>query len=351
MAATGTILRKKPKKVVKISELPPEVRGKILQRKRRTTLFSTIVMVLGIALISYPFVAGWWNAMHQTEQIDNYIDAGQGLDPEPYFQAAREYNAQLDTLVMTDPYASVNSDNSDPYWKALKIPNTDVMARVTLPSIKVDLPVFHGTSESTLRRGAGHLYGSSLPVGGPGTHTVISAHSGMPEARMFDNLHKLKKGDVFVITVLGEQLLYEVERIQVIKPEDGNKALIMEPGRDLATLVTCTPYGVNSHRLLVTGHRIPGNAEDNNIDMSRSGIVETLWWLLPLIGAVAGASGFGIMQYRRLKGAAPNTDNTDEQGNDQDHQGTDIDNLGQNVVFYEDDEASIVSVISPPTSQ
>lgn len=305
MSSTVAPARKPGKRVIRLSDLPPEVRQRIVRRKQLTTLFSTIVMILGIGLISYPFVAGWWHSLHQATAINEYTLASTTVDPEPYLKAARQYNAQLDALQMTDPYAAPKTGQDDPYWKLLRVPGTDVMARVTLPGVKTDLPVYHGTSAAALQKGAGHLYGSSLPVGGPGTHTVISAHSGMPEARMFDRLHKMKKGDVFVITTLGQQLVYEVEKIQVIKPEDGAKALILEPGRDLATLVTCTPYGVNSHRLLVTGHRIPGTPADNGVDVSKTGVVESLWWLLPLLGALFGAAGFGIMQYRKLGGRAP----------------------------------------------
>lgn len=295
----SALLKRPERKVIRLSELPPEQRERVLKRKRVITVISTLIWVLGILVILYPFGARWLDSRQQVENINEYLAAAEEVDPEEYLRPARDYNAELDALHMTDPYAQDRDDGTDPYWNLLKVPGTTLMARITLPEVDTDLGVYHGTNKGVLRRGAGHLYGSSLPVGGPNTHTVISAHSGMPQGKMFDRLHQMKTGDVFIITTMGQKMYYEVERIQTILPDAGDEALHLEPGRDLATLVTCTPYGVNSHRLLVTGHRVPAPPDDT-IDVARSGLAQALWWLVPLCMGIGGTSWFGVAQYRRL---------------------------------------------------
>lgn len=280
-----------------ITEIPAPSPAPVKPRSK-TALICTIAMVFGIMVAAYPFIGSWWNARGQADAIEQYLTASEGLDPEPYFQVAHEYNRRLIALHMTDPYASEETRANEAYWNALKIPTTDVMGRLTLPGAQIDLPIYHGTSDAALQRGVGHLYGSSLPVGGPGTHSVLSGHSGMSDNRMFDPLHKTRLGDHFVVTVLGEEMVYEVDKIQVIEPQEANDTLKLEPGRDLVTLITCTPYAINTHRLLVTGHRIPGNAADNGIDLSQLGYVK-LMWILPLAGALCAAGGYGIWNHKR----------------------------------------------------
>lgn len=217
---------------------------------------SAIAMIGALGLIAYPTFSDWWNRMHQSYAVAGYVEQTKdmsGAERKAMLKAAHEYNERLaangDRWHMTDA-------QKREYDETLDVTGTGIMGYVTIPRIKVKLPVYHGTSDGVLQIAAGHLAGTSLPVGGATTHAVVSGHTGLPSARLLTGLDELQKGDTFAFHVLDETYTYQVDQISVVLPSEISK-LNIEQGRDYATLITCTPYGVNSHRLLVRGHRIP----------------------------------------------------------------------------------------------
>ena len=217
---------------------------------------SAIAMIGALGLIAYPTFSDWWNRMHQSYAVAGYVEQTKdmsGAERKAMLKAAHEYNERLaangDRWHMTDA-------QKREYDETLDVTGTGIMGYVTIPRIKVKLPVYHGTSDGVLQIAAGHLAGTSLPVGGATTHAVVSGHTGLPSARLLTGLDELQKGDTFAFHVLDETYTYQVDQISVVLPSEISK-LNIEPGADYATLITCTPYGVNSHRLLVRGHRIP----------------------------------------------------------------------------------------------
>lgn len=228
---------------------------------------SILVLILGVSIMLYPTVSSLINARHQSQVINQYIeDVGQLTEEEiaALMAAADAYNERLRTssIVLTDPFdEEAKQVVSADYGDTLNVDGTGLMAYIDIPAIGVHLPIYHGTSQSVLSRAVGHLEGTSLPVGGEGTHSVLSAHTGLANARLFTDLDELEEGDTFTITVLDEVLTYQVYDIDIVEPHE-TSSLTIRDGEDLCTLVTCTPYGVNSHRLLVHGTRIPTPEEE-----------------------------------------------------------------------------------------
>ena len=223
-------------------------------KKRITTILLILVLVVGLSLILYPTVADWWNSFHQTRAIADYDAILAEMKEEDYthlFEAAREYNEQLRQLKFPLMYY----DEVPGYDDLLNVTGTGIMGYIDIPSIQVELPLYHGTSEGVLQIAVGHVEGSSLPTGGENTHCVISAHRGLPSARLFTDLDKLRVGDIFTLTVVDQLLTYEVDQILTVLPHEVEPLYVQE-GEDFCTLVTCTPYGINTHRLLVRGTRI-----------------------------------------------------------------------------------------------
>ena len=224
-------------------------------KKNKSTAILILVFFVGLSLLLYPTISDYWNSFHSSKAIATYAAEVAKLDPISYdqiWEEARTYNKMLAEkkskyILSEEEYAA--------YEKLLDITGTGIMAEIEIPSVRVDLPVYHGMDESVLQVAAGHLEWSSFPVGGESTHCVISAHRGLPSAKLFTNLDELAEGDVFLLRTLDELLTYEVDQILIVEPEDIS-ALHIESGKDLCTLVTCTPYGINSHRLLVRGHRV-----------------------------------------------------------------------------------------------
>lgn len=224
-------------------------------KKNKSTAILILVFFVGLSLLLYPTISDYWNSFHSSKAIATYAAEVAKLDPISYdqiWEEARTYNKMLAEkrnkyILSEEEYAA--------YEKLLDITGTGIMAEIEIPSVRVDLPVYHGMDESVLQVAAGHLEWTSLPVGGESTHCVISAHRGLPSAKLFTNLDELAEGDVFLLRTLDELLTYEVDQILIVEPEDIS-ALHIESGKDLCTLVTCTPYGINSHRLLVRGHRV-----------------------------------------------------------------------------------------------
>lgn len=239
----------------------------------------------------YPVFSDWYISHHQGQVVDNYDKKAAEMSQKEIneaFEKAREYNKELlGNVVLTDPFdpKAVEKQNED-YDNLLNIAGDGVMGSVEIPSINVYLPIYHGTDSESLEKGAGHLENSSLPVGGKGTHSIISAHTGLPSAKMFDDLTEVKIGDVFYIHVLNRTLAYEVDQIKVVLPENISDLLI-DKNKDYVTLITCTPYGINSHRLLVRGTRIPyREAKKKDKDQKKGNNMWKAYLLVAVLGVV-----------------------------------------------------------------
>ena len=234
-------------------------RRKIL-RERFLTWLPLVLVLVGVAVLLYPVMATQHNNDEQQRLAKMYTATVNSAGPETIAKeraSAETYNNNLESAPILDPWLESQRPDTPQYQAYLHEMDIDpVMARIVIPSIHVSLPIYHGTDSRTLTEGIGHLFGTSLPIGGPSTHAVLTGHTGLSTATMFDNLDQLKKGDVFYVSSLGQTLKYEVNDITVVKPEETD-SLRKVPGRDLITLITCTPDGVNSHRLLVTGERVP----------------------------------------------------------------------------------------------
>lgn len=217
-----------------------------------------LLFLVGLSILLYPSVSSAWNRYRANKLITEYsssvaADTGQN-QIDAMWQAAEEYNAQIEQESVPDAFSIRDGKTDKKYESLLNLNGDGMIGSVEIPVIDVNVPIYHYTTEETLEKGAGHLFGSSLPVGGAGTHCIISAHRGLPSAKLFTDLNLVKEGDVFYLHVLGETLAYEVDQILTVLP-DQTESLAITPGEDYVTLVTCTPYAVNTHRLLVRGHR------------------------------------------------------------------------------------------------
>ena len=220
-----------------------------------TTIILIVILIVGLSLLLYPSISDYWNSFHQTRAITSYTTDVSTLDSEEYeaiLEKAKAYNQKV--LERAGQYVLTDKQKEE-YESMLNVSGNGVMGSVEIPQIECRLPIYHGTEESVLQVAIGHLEWSSLPVGGEGSHCIISGHRGLPSARLFTDLDQLAEGDTFVLRVLEEMFTYEVDQILIVEPQDV-EALAIEEGKDYCTLITCTPYGVNSHRLLVRGHRV-----------------------------------------------------------------------------------------------
>ena len=225
-----------------------------MKRKHISTIFIILIFLVGLGFISYPTVSNLWNQAHQSRAIATYSKQVEKLDDsenKKMLKAARKYNKSL--LKKSDHWKLSKKDKKK-YESLLDVSGTGIMGYIEVPKIDCSLPIYHGTDEGALQIAIGHLEGSSLPVGGKSTHCVLSGHRGLPSARLFTDLDQMEEGDIFILNILGRKLAYEVDQISVVLPEEMSD-LEIEEGKDLCTLVTCTPYGINTHRLLVRGHR------------------------------------------------------------------------------------------------
>lgn len=224
-------------------------------KKHLSTIILSVILVVGVGLMAYPSVSNWWNSFHQTRAIASYSDAVAVMDNTDYeklWNDAGVYNQAL--AEKTNPFF-ITEEDQRVYNECLNISGTGVMGYIDIPKIDCELPIYHTTEESVLQIAVGHLEGTSLPVGGESSHCVLSGHRGLPSAKLFTHLDRLEEGDIFFMQVLDETLSYEVDQIRIVLPTEVDD-LRIEEGQDLCTLVTCTPYGINSHRLLVRGHRV-----------------------------------------------------------------------------------------------
>lgn len=233
-----------------------------MKKKNGSNIILILVFLVGLSLLLYPTVSDYWNSFHQTRAIATYTEQVVDLDDDEYeqiWQAAVEYNSKL--LEYNSSFY-LSDEMKEAYQQLLNIGNNGVIGYVKIPAINCELPIYHGTEDVVLQIATGHLEWSSLPVGGKSTHCVISGHRGLPSAELFTDLDKLVEGDTFTLNVLDEVLTYEVDQILIVEPNELDALKIVE-GEDYCTLITCTPYGINSHRLLVRGHRI-ANINDSS---------------------------------------------------------------------------------------
>ena len=229
-------------------------------KKNSSTLILGFVFLIGLSLLLYPSFSDYWNSFHQSRAIAGYSEQVTEIDDKQYdemIQKAMEYN---ETIPLRANRWVLTEEEKNLYYNLLDVGGTGIMGYVEIPKVAVSLPIYHGVDEAVLQIAVGHIEGSSLPVGGLGTHCAISGHRGLPSAKLFTNIDELKEGDTFLLYILDEVLTYEVDQIRIVEPNDVS-SLEFEEDKDLCTLVTCTPYGVNSHRLLVRGHRIETLAE------------------------------------------------------------------------------------------
>lgn len=237
-------------------------------KKKLSIVLAGILFLAGLSLLLYPLVANQWNNYRQSKLISEYEtvvkdESRKGtINYQKEWDRAHAYNQALLPSILPDSFAiaAASDEPGEEYMSCLNILTDEMMGYVEIPKINIKIPIFHTTSEEVLSKGAGHLEGSSLPVGGENTHSVISAHRGLPSASLFTDLDQLEDGDHFLIRVLDQTLCYEVDQIHIVEPENTSD-LAVEPGQDLVTLLTCTPYGVNTKRLLVRGHRVPYEEE------------------------------------------------------------------------------------------
>lgn len=260
------------------------MKKKTSKKNRMMVILLLAVLLAGLSLLLYPTVADYWNSMHQSKAIASYMEAVTELDDDTYdelWEEARAYNASL--LEATSRFEPGEEDQQR-YEQLLNISGDGIMGYLEIPSIDVSLPVYHGTSDEVLQVAVGHIEGSSLPVGGKSTHCVVSGHRGLPSSRLFTDLDQLGEGDLFLFHVLGETLTYEVDQIHVVEPDDVTY-LSIEEDEDLCTLVTCTPYGVNSHRLLVRGHRVE-NQEESALRVIADAMMVDPRLVAPIVGTL-----------------------------------------------------------------
>ena len=239
-------------------------------KKKKKGYSSTIILVsiflVGLCILLYPTISDFWNEKRQSQAIINYDDLIVDLTPEDYsahFSKANEYNRKLSLI--SSPFIGHKSLEKE-YYDTLDVNGDGMMGYITIEKIKIQLPIYHGTSDKVLNSAVGHVEGSSIPVGGQGTHSVLSAHRGLPSAKLFTNLDKLEIGDVFTIRILDKTITYQVDQILIVLPDEVND-LYAVPGEDYCTLVTCTPYGINTHRMLVRGNRIENIEEEKKVNV------------------------------------------------------------------------------------
>ncbi|MDO4685066.1 MAG: class C sortase [Corynebacterium sp.] len=304
-----------------IAEQPQPQTEETLQSKLLRMLLPVLIIIVGMGVLMYPVIATQWNNIQQQKVTEDYA---QFVDNQPeevrnqMFEAALQYNAEQEGSPILDPWlAEITEDNPEYQHYLQQLQTGSAMAQIVVPSAKVKLPVYHGSDEKTLEKGVGHLFGTSLPVGGESTHSVLTGHTGLANATLFDNLIDVREGDAIYLNVLGNPLKYEVDQINVVLPKEVEHLAVVE-GEDLVTLITCTPYGINSHRLLVRGHRVPMEPGEEKLLEEQGGLVWQ-WWML---AAIAACSLIFIIlfvwMWRTLRGGRNTNNSTQDQEHDDD---------------------------------
>ncbi len=235
------------------------------------TIFLIMILLAGLSLLLYPTVSDYWNSFHQSRAIASYAEQVAEIDSDTYERLWADAQAYNRSLIGKVGRYDMTDEERAKYESLLDVSGNGIIGYIEIPSIKCELPIYHGTDEAILQIAVGHIEGTSLPVGGESTHCVLSGHRGLPSARLFTDLDKMVVGDTFMMRILDETLTYEVDQIRIVLPDEMND-LEIEEGKDYCTLVTCTPYGINSHRLLVRGHRIENQAETQSIRVTADAI-------------------------------------------------------------------------------
>ncbi|NEG56034.1 class C sortase [Bifidobacterium platyrrhinorum] len=284
--------------------------------KKLRGLAPLLVIVIGLLVLFYPTISNFLVMKNASRVVSNYDAAVEALSDEEYrnmLEAAHAYNAKLaqessgNTSALT---GAVNTEATDAeYMKLLNLAGDGMMGYITVPRLKETMPIYHGTAEKVLQVGIGHLERTSLPVGGASTHAALSGHRGLPTAKLFTDLNLMKKGDRFYIRILKDTYAYQVDRITTVLPTD-TKELAIDPGKDQVTLITCTPYAVNTHRLLVRAHRIPYTPAMDEDSKPTFHVDIPLQYLLPSLGLIALLVGWRVAQHRRRRRNAPPTATT-----------------------------------------
>ena len=276
----------------------------VMMKKHMSTIIAILVFITGLSLLLYPTVSNYWNSKHQSRVVANYSDTLAKMDKKEK-QAAIDQAVQYnESLVLNGNRFSPSDSELSLYKSLLNADGTGMMGYITIPEIRCKLAIYHSVDDSVLQVGVGHLEGSSLPVGGSSTHCVISGHRGLPSARLFTDIDRLEKGGLFYLHVYGKVLAYEVDKISVVEPEDYGP-LEIEEGKDLCTLLTCTPYGINTQRLMVRGHRVVDSLYDESNITSDAARVDTLV-VASCVGVVFLLVGIIVSKIWRLRGHEKN---------------------------------------------
>lgn len=279
----------------------------------RRVVVPALIILVGISVLLYPVVSTQWNNYIQRKVVEDYQSQLQNIPEEQRIAAiesAREYNETSVGGPILDPWLSrVSEDNLDYQHYMEQLSGLPAMSQVSIPSIESSLPVYHGTTEEVLQKGLGHLYGTSLPVGGDGIHSVITGHTGLTTSTMWDNLIDMKEGDTVYVNTFGQKMKYQVTSTEVVLPHE-TESLAQQPDKDLITLITCTPYGVNSHRLLVHAERVPLDPEDEAAFNQKNAILQWWMWALLIVAALAIAFLIHWIRKERRKAAAATSDDT-----------------------------------------
>ena len=283
--------------------------------KEKLTIFLFILMIiLGIGVILYPLISNQLSKINYQEVIDNYdftVTKQENSYNEQLINEAREYNRSLTSLNIADVFQNPNRESSSEYLSILNVDNKGMMGYISIPKIDVRIPIYHGTSSDILQKGVGHLEGSSIPVGGASTHAILSAHRGLPSSRLFTDLNQLKVGDTFYIYILDQVLAYQVNQVLVIEPSDTDPLQIVQ-GEDYVTLVTCTPYAINTHRLLVRGERIEYSVQEEEgitVDKKLSTADIVLYACLLFAILLIIVAIISMIRYKKKKGNRQNSKN------------------------------------------
>ena len=279
---------------------------KTVKRKKKkkndafSTIFLVLIFVVGLSLLLYPTISDYWNSLHQSKAIATYSESVSKLQEDEYKELLEKAQWFNDYLRKNCSGGTLSEEELEMYKGILDVSGTGIMGYIDIPSIDVSLPIYHTVDEDVLQIAVGHIEWSSLPIGGESTHSVLSGHRGLPSAKLFSNLDKLTEGDEFMLHILNETLTYRVDQILIVEPKDV-KSLTISPGKDLCTLVTCTPYGVNSHRMLVRGYRVETVKETPTINIvSEAAQIEPLL-VAPLIAApiLLALLIFVLLKYRK----------------------------------------------------
>lgn len=288
-----------------IASAPNQTRKPKKKKFSLSTLLIVLLLLVGIGIMLYPAVSDYYNNLHQSRVIADYnhiVDTNSKEENERLWNEAKAYNAKLAQTGCD--FSLGQKDDSDPekqeYLHTLDVSGTGIMGYIRIDKVHIDLPVYHDTTDSVLQIAVGHLAGTSLPVGGKNTHSVLTGHTGLPSARLFTDIDQLKTGDTFQIIVLDHTMTYQVEDIRTVLPDQLN-TLNIEEGKDLVTLVTCTPYGINTHRLLVTGHRIPNPKKTTPSKSWKQQELETLLKaIIPIVAVIAAIIIFIVIRRRKM---------------------------------------------------